>query len=128
VSDWVWVDIGVVLAAHDQMLADYGGSEGVGDMGGLEGALGRPLNLAVYGEPDAAELAALYAVGITKAHAFVDGNKRTAWTTAAAFLELNGYDMEFEEATVPLLMLAVARGDVDLAAMTEWFRARVRAR
>jgi death-on-curing protein len=60
--------------SHDRLLVDYGGSEGVLNLGGLEGALGRPQNLAAYGAPgpDCTDLAAMYAVGIAKAHAFFD--------------------------------------------------------
>ena len=40
-TEWQWVERAAVLAAHDQLLAVYGGSEGV-SLDGLEGALGRP--------------------------------------------------------------------------------------
>lgn len=58
----------------------------------LEAALARPVNRFVYADqlPPLAELAAAYAYGITKAHAFIDGNKRTALIVALVFLSLNG--------------------------------------
>ena len=49
------------------------------------------MNLFAYGSPTLADLAAAYAFGVVKAHAFVDGNKRTALVTALTFLRLNGY-------------------------------------
>jgi death-on-curing protein len=133
VTDWEWVEKEVVLAMHDQLLADYGGSEGILSMGGLEGALGRPQNLASYGdpEPDIADLAAVYAVGIAKAHAFVDANKRTAWATARTFLLLNGYGLnltEIDRAAVVALMENVARGKVDETTLAPWFHARLASR
>ncbi|MDQ2804570.1 MAG: type II toxin-antitoxin system death-on-curing family toxin [Pseudomonadota bacterium] len=127
-SHWVWVRLAVVLAVHDRALAAYGGSEGIRDLGVLEGALGRPQNLAAYEEPDIADLAALYAAGIAKAHAFVDGNKRTAWTIARTFLELNGHGLACEKAEAVLVMERVANDLVDATALAEWFRCRLRRR
>jgi death on curing protein len=127
-TDWRWVGLNAVLAAHDRLLADSGGSEGLRDMGGLEGALDRPKNLVAYGDPDIAELTAMHAMAIAKTHAFVDANKRTAWATAGAFLRLNGYRLEFSKAEAVPLMEAVADGIVELPELTEWFRARLRQR
>ena len=70
------------MAAHGEQLAEHGGAEGVRDAGALDGAMTRPRNLANYGEPDAAALAAAYAFGIARNHPFVDGNKRTAAVVA----------------------------------------------
>jgi death on curing protein len=124
VTNWIWIELQVVLAVHDRLLADYGGLDGIRDMGALEGALGRPPNLAAYGEPDTAELAALYAAGIAKAHGFVDGNKRAAWTISQTFLERNGLELEFDELEVVLLMLQVANGETTLEDLAVWFRQR----
>jgi prophage maintenance system killer protein len=55
----------------------------------LEGALGRVVNAAIYRECSLVELAALTAVAISQAQAFVDGNKRTAEGAMSAFLRLN---------------------------------------
>ena len=60
------------------------------DQGLLESALARPLQLAHYGKPDAADLAASHAFGIARNHPFIDGNKRTAFIAAELFLALNG--------------------------------------
>jgi death-on-curing protein len=129
VIEWQWVERAAVLAAHDRLLVDYGGSEGILSMGGLEGALARPQNLAVYGDPapDVSDLAATYAVGLTKAHAFVDANKRTAWATSRAFLRLNGYTIDFNKMEAVLLMVDIAAGKIDEAVFTSWIRSRVTA-
>ena len=52
------------------------GCRGIRDQSAIDSALARPQNLAAYGEPDAADLAAAYAFGPVKNHGFVDGNKR----------------------------------------------------
>lgn len=72
-ADWIWVATDVAVAAHEEQLAEHGGAAGTRDYGILESAMARPLNLAAYGEPDAAELAAAYAFGIARNHPFVDG-------------------------------------------------------
>jgi death-on-curing protein len=59
----------------------------------LKAAVERPRNKVAYGEPSLEETAAAYAFGIAKAHAFVDGNKRTAFVTSATFLRLNGFGL-----------------------------------
>jgi death-on-curing protein len=61
-----WLSKQTVLAIHDEQLAEHGGAVGVRDEGLLESALARPLNYASYGEPDIAELAAMYALGTVR--------------------------------------------------------------
>ena len=75
-----WIDARVVLAIHDRQLAEHG-ADGIRDGGAIESALARPANLAAYGNPDAAELAAAYIHGLATDHGFIDGNTRTAWVT-----------------------------------------------
>ncbi|MEQ1687222.1 MAG: Fic family protein, partial [Sphingopyxis sp.] len=65
-DDWIWVSSAVAMAAHDEQLAAHGGAAGVRDATLLDSALARPQNLAAYGEPDAAALAASYAFGIAR--------------------------------------------------------------
>ena len=90
----VWLSKQIVLAIHDEQLAEHGGAAGVRDEGLLESALARPLNRAGYGDPDIAELAAVYAMGIVRNHPFVDGNKRTGFAALFMFLALNGAEFE----------------------------------
>jgi death on curing protein len=68
----VWLSRELILAVHDEQLAEHGGAGGIRDEGLLESALARPLNRASYGDPDIAELAAVYAIGLIKNHPFVD--------------------------------------------------------
>lgn len=121
-SEWIWIDIRVVLAAHDEQLAEHGGAIGVRDRGALESALARPQNLAAYGESDAAALAAAYAFGIAKNHAFVDGNKRTALVALESFLDLNGYDLTADDVQAVLIVLGVADSTISEADLASWIR------
>jgi len=121
-TEWVWIDPAVVLAVHEEQLAEHGGSPGVRDMGLLESALARPMNLAAYGEPDVAELAASYGFGIARNHPLVDGNKRTAFVSVELFLRLNGYRLSADDSACVLTMLAVAAGEMDEANFADWLR------
>lgn len=115
----------MALAAHAEQLAEHGGAEGVRDAGGLESALSRPVNLASYGEPDAAELAAAYAYGIARNHPFVDGNKRTAAVISETFLALNGRTLTATDAEVVVAFVALAAGTLAEDELADWFRERV---
>jgi death-on-curing protein len=122
VGDWAWVDLEVAIAAHAEQLAEHGGGEGVRDPGALASAMARPQNLAAYGEPDAAALAAAYAFGIARNHPFVDGNKRTAAVVSVSFLFLNGCSFTATPAEVVVAFLALAAGELTEDEMADWFR------
>ena len=121
-QDWVWVALAVAEAAHREQLAEHGGGEGVRDAGLLESAMARPQNLALYGDPDAAALAASYAYGIARNHPFVDGNKRTAAVVSETFLALNGFMLNASDAEVVVAFLALASGELSEDELTDWFR------
>jgi death on curing protein len=122
---WNWVSSDVVRMIHEQQIVHFGGGSGLRDEGLLLSALARPENLAVYGEPDVAALAAAYAFGIARNHPFVDGNKRTALVTAAVFLIENGYELVASEADAVLTALALAAGELTEVALAEWIRGNV---
>ena len=118
-----WVSEAVVLAIHDAQLAEHGGAAGLRDESLLLSALARPRNIAAYGTPDLADLAAAYAVGIARNHAFVDGNKRTAIIVAAGvFLPVNGYEITATNEEVVRVMLAVADGSMPEVKLAAWIR------
>lgn len=120
--NWRWVRRQALELLHDESIAEHGGAPGLRDEGLFESALARPLNLAAYGEPDFADLAAAYGVGLAKNHPFVDGNKRTAFLAVGLFLALNGRRLVATQAEATLTMLAVAAGSMDEAAFASWLR------
>lgn len=124
-KDWIWVDLKVALAAHEEQLAEHGGASGVRDLNMLESAMARPLNLVAYGEPDVAELAASYAFGIAKNHPYVDGNKRTAAVVSETFLVLNGYELTCSDVEMVTTFLALAAGELTVEALADWFRTHI---
>lgn len=119
---WRWISKQALLLLHAESLAEHGGSAGMRDEGLLDSALARPLNLAAYGEPDIAALAASYGVGVAKNHPFVDGNKRAAFLATGLFLYRNGYRLTASQADATLTMLGVAAGEIDEDALVAWLR------
>lgn len=115
----------VALAAHREQIAEHGGGDGVRDAGLLTSAMARPRNLAAYGDPDAATLAAAYAFGIARNHPFVDGNKRTAAVISETFLLLNGFRLRANDAELVVLFLGLAAGELPEDVVAEWFRERI---
>jgi len=115
-----WVLPETVQLLHEQLLADHGGSAGVRDAGLLDSALSRPQNLFFYGSPTLFELATSYAFGIVKNHPFIDGNKRTGFTVAILFLELNGCIFHAAEADAAVQTLALAAGAIEEEEFAGW--------
>ena len=125
-TDWRWVDPRVALALHAEQLRAWGGGQGVRDEGLFESALARPQNLAAYGQPDTADLAASYAYGLAKNHPFVDGNKRTALVVSETFLIDNGYMLAASDAEVAVLFEELAAGGLSENELAEWLREHIR--
>ena len=122
-SEPVWIDLEVVLAIHDEQLAEHGGQPGVRDRGLLESAMARPRNQFAYGEVSIARLASRYAFGISRNDPFLDGNKRTSLVVAELFLRLNGLDLSATDADCVTTFLQLAAGDLTEDQLAEWIAA-----
>lgn len=118
----VWLSLQLVLAIHDEQLAEHVGFTGLRDAGLLDSALARPLNRAGYGEADIGELAAVYALGIAQNRPFIDGNKRTAFVALELFLRLNGCIFTVGDAEAVVMILAMAAGELPDSEFTAWVR------
>ena len=126
--DWRWLNPEVMLAVHEEQLVEHGGGTGVRDPNLLASALARPQQLANYAEPDAADLAASYGVGIARNHPFVDGNKRTAFVAVELFLALNGYALTATDADCVFTMLDLATGKLEEVDFAAWIRDHMQPR
>ena len=126
-SEPAWIDLEVVLAIHDEQLAEHGGQAGVRDRGLLESALARPRNQYEYGESSLARLAAAYAFGISRNHPFLDGNKRTSMVVAELFLELNGLELSASDAACVATFLSLAAGELTEDDLAHWVTENSRA-
>jgi death on curing protein len=122
----MWVLREVVLIAHEQSLAEFGGAAGIRDEGLLDSALSKPENLFAYGTPSVFELAASYGFGLVKNHPFIDGNKRIGFIVAVVFLQLNGWRLEASEVDATLRTLALAAGELSEAEFADWLKAQAR--
>lgn len=129
-TDAQFLTVDNVLRLHAQSIERFGGRDGVRDIGLLESAVGMPM--ATYGgellHPDIAAMAGAYLFHISKAHAFVDGNKRTAWAAALVFVVLNGHDIEASNDEVIEIGLAVADGSMAKSELIERLRAMISLR
>ena len=117
-----WLSKTVVLAMHERLLADHGGSPGLRDPGLLDSALARARQLYAYGKPDTCDLAAAYAAGIIRNHPFVDGNKRTGFMSAYLFMAENGLQLTVPEVEVVQIVTLLASSEIDEAAFASWLR------
>ncbi len=125
-ADWRFLDRAIILAVHEEQLAQHGGGVGLRDEGLLESALARPIDLAAYDSAaDAAALAAAYAFGIAKNHPFIDGNKRTAFVAMELFLMDNGYVFTASDEDALMTMLRLAAGEMDEGEYAAWIRANL---
>ena len=115
-----WVPLEIVITIHDRQISRHGGASGIRDLGLLESALARPQNLKNYGDPSIFELGASYAFGIAKAHAFVDGNKRTAFQSCFVFLYINGADLQVNNDAVVQMMEGLASDQVSESEFAKW--------
>ncbi len=125
----VWISVEEAVAINKQLVAQFGGLDaGVRDKDLLHAALARPLNKWHYDSPraDIHALAAAYAFGIAKGHVFHDGNKRTAYTVAATFLDVNGSICVPDKADAVETMVSLAEGSISEREMAEWFARNTR--
>ena len=117
-----WFTYEQAVAAHSLHIRRYGGAAGLRDEGALRSALERPVNKWHYDKAELPELAAAYAFGIAKNHAFVDGNKRIAFIAMVAFLRKNGVVFKPDQAQSTAIILAVAAGEVSEGSLARWIR------
>jgi death-on-curing protein len=120
----VWLPRVLVDAMHYAQLDEHGGSHGLRDANALEAALARPRQKHTYDPAvDLADLAAAYAFALARSHPYTDGNKRVAFVVGAVFLELNGYQVDRDDADVVRTMMALAGGSLSEESLAQWFRA-----
>ena len=116
-----------VLEAHQQVVAQSGGSQGVRDLGAVESAAAQPA-MTFGGQelyPSLEEKAAALGFSLIKNHPFVDGNKRIGHAAMATFLRLNGYRISANVDEQEEFVLRLAAGEVSREELVEWLRRHV---
>lgn len=119
-----FVSIREAVRLHDQSIIDVGGLLGVRDAALLESALHRPMQQCLYDETtDLCVLAASLADAVVQNHAFLDGNKRTAFLCAVLFLEKNGVVFQPDVADAVEWFRKLANHETDALATATWIEA-----
>ncbi len=91
------------------------------DIGLLESAANRP-QTTIYGKdayPTFADKAAALMHSLARNHCLIDGNKRLAWSATRAFCLMNGFDLKLKIDTAESLVVATAKGELDVAALSK---------
>jgi death-on-curing protein len=122
VSEPIFLSLDEVLAVHVRSLVEHGGSDGIRDLGLVESALGSAKNTFYYANGDLFDVASSYAFHLAESQAFIDGNKRTAVTSAMIFLAKNGVYAQPPTWTLYSAMIDVAEKKKTKADLAEIFR------
>ena len=123
----VFIPRAAVDILHRQSLEQHGGQDGVRDENALESALAQPLHVHFYRQGDVFEIAAAYAFHLAENQPFLDGNKRTAITTALMFLERNGIQTSsISDDVLYDAMIAIAEKRLNKDGLADTFRRELR--
>ena len=115
-----FLSVDEILAVHDRLIEQFGGTAGVRDKGLLESALYRP-QTGYYN--DLAEMAAALFESLLLNHAFLDGNKRVAFFATDVFLRLNGWKISVDPTTAySFISGMLERGDCSYQQLLPWIR------
>ena len=121
-----WISEEEAITIHSRQLAEHGGGDGVRDMGLLQSAMARAQNAFHYNQVvSLSKLAACYGYGIAKNHAFIDGNKRTAYVVMRTFLLVNGYSLNATKEEKYLTMYDVAQGHFTEEQLADWLESKL---
>lgn len=113
------------LELHTRLIERFGGKGGVRDMGLLESALMRPQT--GYYKSLSLEAAALLQ-SLAQNHAFIDGNKRIAFATAAIFLRMNGYRLKVDTDNGESFIIdQVIKNKADINEIADWLEKHMKA-
>lgn len=115
-----------VLKIQQELIDQFGGIHGMRDAGLLDSALMAAANRHHYEGADLATCAATYAFHLTKAHAFLDGNKRIAASVALTFLDINSATIEASDEELLAFFLAIADGTLTREAVERQYALWVR--
>jgi death-on-curing protein len=124
-DDCFHLSVEIVMEIHAEVIAGFGGSEGVREPTLLESAVAAPQASWAGQSPyaDLTEVAAAYLFYLCRNHPFVDGNKRAALGACIVFLKLNGVETPPDGPKWEELTMDVAACKIDREGATERLRA-----
>lgn len=119
----IFLTLDQILDFHTDIVNEFGGAQGVRDMGLLMSAIetpkatmfGEDLHVSIY------DKAAAYLYHIIGNHPFIDGNKRTGTVVALTFLEVNNINLDFDEFELEELVVSIAKGQVNKSEIAKFF-------
>lgn len=112
-----------VIEAHKRIVKESGGTAGILSVSNLHYILDTVQDIGKGLEFDKLISKAAYILyNIITLHPFVDGNKRTAFEIAKAFLQLNGQHFEVEEDEAFNTLISVAKGELGVKDVEVWIR------
>jgi death-on-curing protein len=116
---FLFLTLDEILVAHEEQIRLFGGTTGIRDPGLLLSAMGNVEATfeGVFLHETIFEMAAAYLYGICRNHPFVDGNKRTALSTALTFLDINQVEVHAAGSELYDLVIGIAEGRVSKAAV-----------
>ena len=122
-SERIYLTIAEALAIHKQQIDQYGGIDGIRDVGLLESAVFRP-QTGYYNS--VAEEASALMESLANNHPFLDGNKRVAFAAAHTFLLVNGFDLAVDSISAfEFMMRSISRGEFRFAQILEWINGHI---
>ena len=122
-----FLNIDDVNRLHELTILNHGGSSGIRDAGLLDAAVAMPMQSfgGEYLHEGVAAMAAAYLFHICQAHAYVDGNKRTAALASLVFLATNGVHPLPQAEDLEKATLDVASGGMSKGKLVDWFQTQV---
>ena len=119
---FILLSVDHIIAIHDEVL-ELHELQGVAGDKSLEGALSKVDNRLKYGlMEDIYSLAASYAVAVSQAHCFNDGNKRTVFQVMDLILDLNAINAIWGAEAVGQKILLLSQSKLDEADLAQWLR------
>ncbi|WP_280672484.1 MULTISPECIES: type II toxin-antitoxin system death-on-curing family toxin [unclassified Kitasatospora] len=113
-----YLDVQDVLAIAKVVLEPFGMEVKIRDYGLLQSAVARPQagGFGIEAYPDLFEKAAALLHSLASNHSLIDGNKRTAWTVTAVFVDINDHELlePLNEDAAEELVLEVAQSRLDV--------------
>ena len=119
-----YLSVGHIIAIHDTLIEEFGGSFGLRDHELLESASTQPMQ-SFGGEdlhPTLFDKAAAYAFFISENQPFIDGNKRTASSVSAVFLDINGFELNCPSGEIYETMMNLANKRLSREGLVKWFK------
>ena len=110
------------LLLHKDLISEFGGLDGVKDLGMLESAINAPFQTFNYQDmyPTIQQKAARLCYGLVKNHPFIDGNKRIGVHAMLVFLALNRIELEYSQEELYTIILNIASSQATIEDLSSW--------